>query len=224
MTHLTQIIVIMLFAGLFGGIVNFLMLENKNDGVKLLKNRAFYKSLFLGIAASFLVPLFLNTISSNIIESSEKDIYQLLVFAGFCLIAAISSKTFINSISESMIKELSNSVNNMEEQVGPIIESATERDANEDGEAQNNSADTPLRKSEISDDDMHSMEQKVLGSVANGKFTYRTTAGIAKDTGISKPQTDHVVKQLINKGHLSQNGSNPNTNIYITKKGKMNLK
>ncbi len=224
MAHLTQIIVIMLFAGLFGGIVNFLMLENKNDDVKLLKNRAFYKSLFLGIAASFLVPLFLNTISSNIIESSEKDIYQLLVFAGFCLIAAISSKTFINSISKSMIKELSNSVNNMEERVGPIIESETERDVNEDDEAQNKLADTPLRKAEISDDDMHSMEQQVLGSVANGKFTYRTTAGISKDTGISKPQVDHVVKQLIKKGHLSQNGSNPNTNIYITKKGKMNLK
>ncbi|GAU80020.1 YEATS-associated helix-containing protein [Fusibacter sp. 3D3] len=224
MTHLTTIIFIMLFAGVFGGVVNYLMLQDKSNSAKLLKNKTFYKSIFLGVAASFLVPLFLNTISSNIIESSEKDIYQLLVFTGFCLIAAISSKTFINSISENMIKELSNSVNNMEEQVGPLIENATERDVNENGLLSNNLADDSARKVEVSDDDMHTMEQQVLGSVANGKYAYRTKGGISKETGIPKAQTHQVVNQLIQKGHLSQNGSNPDTNIYITKKGKMNLK
>jgi len=46
------------------------------------------RSLVIGIGASFLVPLFLNMISSDLMRQMDQDAGKLLVFVGFCLIAA----------------------------------------------------------------------------------------------------------------------------------------
>src|SRR5438045_3868857 len=91
-THLVILIIIMLITGAFGGFLNYLHNfdtiadEEKNVVVR-------NKYIFLGIAAAFLIPVFLKMISSNLTSSVKNDDY--LVFAGFCLIAAIFSRRFI---------------------------------------------------------------------------------------------------------------------------------
>jgi DNA-binding MarR family transcriptional regulator len=62
--------------------------------------------MVIGIAASFLVPLFLQMISSDLLQRGASDHLALFVFAGFCLIAAISSKAFIRTLSEQVLKEV----------------------------------------------------------------------------------------------------------------------
>lgn len=79
--------------------------KNKKDtgvkGKKVEPER--FKYILLGIGAAFLVPAFLNMISSNL--ASSKDNNDYLIFAGFCLIAAIFSKRFINTLGERILKE-----------------------------------------------------------------------------------------------------------------------
>jgi hypothetical protein len=86
---------VMVVAGSLGGLVNYL-LAKKDDP----ESSSFQRSLALGISASMLVPLFLNMISSSLLESIRKgesglpDLLKLPVFFGFCLVAATSSTAF----------------------------------------------------------------------------------------------------------------------------------
>ncbi len=58
--------------------------------------------MLLGIGASLLVPAFLKMISSNLATSADPNDY--LIFAGFCLVAAIFSRRFITTIGEKILE------------------------------------------------------------------------------------------------------------------------
>src|SRR5437764_7659640 len=94
--YILILILIMVGAGLLGGAVNYFLSQEIDPNQKY-----FGRSLWLGLAASFMVPLFLNMISSNLIDSirgnaaTPGDKSKLLVFAGFCIVAALSSRSFI---------------------------------------------------------------------------------------------------------------------------------
>jgi len=94
----------MLCAGAFGGYLNYLhnfdtiANEEKDSRIKL-------KYVLLGIGSAFLVPAFLKMIASDLIKNSEQyDNISYLIFAGFCLIAAIFSRRFINTIGEKILE------------------------------------------------------------------------------------------------------------------------
>jgi len=65
-------------------------------------------SAVAGIGAALLVPLFLRTVSSNLLPAilggrAAPD--DLFVFAGFCLLAAIASRRFIEALSDRLLRE-----------------------------------------------------------------------------------------------------------------------
>lgn len=60
----------------------------------------------MGIAAAFMVPLFLNMISSTLIRNSYSDPSQLFVLSGFCLAAAVFARQFIGSVGEKALELL----------------------------------------------------------------------------------------------------------------------
>lgn len=119
----------MLAMGILGGIVNYLLSkeqtlpdlsndngkENKktntdNSLLKPLKETnikpesgSFLTNILIGISATILVPLFLSTISSTLMEDALKSTIKYFVFAGFCLLAAIYSRKFIKSLEEQLL-------------------------------------------------------------------------------------------------------------------------
>ena len=97
---------IMLFAGFLGGTVNYFQTyAKKEEG----GSRKYWTCIIIGLAASFLVPLFLKTISSNLINCTNAGCPQALdylVFLGICLIAAIFSRRFIDSIAARILKKV----------------------------------------------------------------------------------------------------------------------
>jgi hypothetical protein len=99
--HLIILIAIMLVLGGFGGFLNYLndfdTLENEQKS-----GRSRSKYILLGIGAALLIPLFLKMIESNIIRS--RDNLDYLIFAGFCLIAAIFSRRFISSLGDRIME------------------------------------------------------------------------------------------------------------------------
>jgi len=74
--HIAIVLGIMVAAGVFGGIVNFL--TRKADP----KDNTPARCIIVGMGASFLVPLFLNMISSDLLRSSSDDCRKLLVLTG----------------------------------------------------------------------------------------------------------------------------------------------
>ena len=71
----------------------------------------FLANLVLGVGAAFLVPLFLHAIGSNLVDdmhggkNGPPDYSKVLVFAGFCLVASMSAKSFISSVSDRVLKK-----------------------------------------------------------------------------------------------------------------------
>jgi hypothetical protein len=98
---LLLVVGIMLGAGVLGGIVNFYLA--KPDDVPP-PNMA--RSVIVGTAASLLVPLFLNMISSELVDKIKGgDEVKPFVLLGFCLVAAISSTAFIRTLSDRVLDE-----------------------------------------------------------------------------------------------------------------------
>jgi len=97
------VIFIMVIAGVGGGTVSYALSRPEK-----FEWRPWMWNLVAGLGASFLMPLFLRTVSSTLLSkildgSSEPD--DMLVFGAFCLLAAISSKTFIQTLSDRVLAE-----------------------------------------------------------------------------------------------------------------------
>lgn len=102
--HLLILITVMLCSGAFGGYLNYL---HNFDTVEADKkaNRIKVKYILLGIGSAFIVPAFLKMIASDLIKETEPyDNISYLIFAGFCLIAAIFSRRFISTIGERILE------------------------------------------------------------------------------------------------------------------------
>ena len=101
------VVIILALAGFFGGLANHLTTyESRQANERSLRVRAFFTSVVLGLAASFMVPLFLSMISSNLIESisapkapTDFPAAPALVLMGFGLAASIFSRRFIELVS-----------------------------------------------------------------------------------------------------------------------------
>lgn len=102
--RLASIVAIIAAAGVSGGLVNWAM--NRPDGGD---SRPWWSHVLTGIAAAFLVPLFLHVVSSDLLlklltAKSTSVALDGLVFAGFCLAASISSKAFIQTVSKRVLQ------------------------------------------------------------------------------------------------------------------------
>ncbi len=102
-SHIIILIAIIILIGGFGGLLNYL--HNFDIEEPDYKKHSKYKYIFLGIGAAILVPAFLKMIASNLIEN-EEDFNKInyLIFAGFCLVAAIFSRRFINTVGEKILE------------------------------------------------------------------------------------------------------------------------
>lgn len=76
------------------------------------KRLEWWQHLFIGVSAAFAVPVFLNMISSDLIAeitgniNDSKNLSKLLVLDGFCLLAAISSRAFLRSLSDKLLEQV----------------------------------------------------------------------------------------------------------------------
>lgn len=184
----------MLLTGLVGGLLNYL--RTRTDDAQ---SANLWQSVLGGVIAAFLVPLFLNMISSSLLDairgtgSDAADPSKLFIFAGFCLLAAVSSRSFIATLSDRLLKETKaarQEIKQIKREVEPIVEKETEK---EPGEGRPLSASEP--GGTLGED-----ARKVLKALASGRFTLRTRTGITQETGIEKDLVDKTLGELVKMG------------------------
>ncbi len=93
---------VMLLTGILGGIANYL--NSKPE------ERHFWKSMVMGAIATITIPLFLKIVDSNLISGTAIDPYSILVFAGFCVLAAFYSAKFLEGLSGRILQNLQQKV------------------------------------------------------------------------------------------------------------------
>lgn len=137
------LILLMTAAGVLGGAVNHISARNDKRGddapsdeeIEFIQSSKHLRhSILLGVAASFMVPLFLMTASSSLVgevlngaeeqtaqtarkasgekpppnaqgETPKRNPAAPFVFFGFCLLASISSRPFIRNLSGKIFKD-----------------------------------------------------------------------------------------------------------------------
>ena len=220
--HFWTMIIVMITMGILGGIINYFINDSEKNDMENEKIEIM-KAVIIGIGASLLVPLFLNMISSSLLMETEEDHCRTLVFAGFCLIASITSKAFISSISERILKQANEAKENAKKAVlmaqelrtaiDPILAKVTEQE--------NLEKELVDEEIELYEDD--SDEIKILKALANSRFTYRCLLGICNATKISQENANEKLNELITKGLVAQTMRDPGLRYYITLKGRKEL-
>jgi hypothetical protein len=211
----------MIISGFFGGLINFLQSYKAESKDSIL----FWKCIIVGIGASFLVPLFLQTISSAIITTAEQNPKDYLIFGGFCLIAAIYSKRFIETLGEKILqkaeqaekkaeeanfkaKELKIEVEKQSEEVDSIIAKSTEIDDpsvdNEPLDEESKLLQDLRKKADIDDSTDFISKTKniisVIQALKNNNYTFRTLKGISKEIGLDQEETEEILNACEGRG------------------------
>jgi hypothetical protein len=187
------LVAIMTGIGLFGGLVNYFLKErnNKSDAPERDKLIA---CLFSGVAASLLIPLFFNIIKSNLInEVLSKNYSSYLTLGGFCLVASISSRVFIKSMTSKIIDTL----NKVEKDVQDAKQTAAELEsliiAPEEEEASGKTGEVELES------DLHvnlnENDNKVIDSLKKSEYLYNSLHVIKKGTNLN----DDEIKKSLDK-------------------------
>lgn len=101
---------IMLFAGLLGATVSYVF-ENKNDKLNRI---ILFRYIIISLGATTLVPLFLKIGDSQLIKnialkSSQCWIADIFALFGFCMVAAIYAKRFIDSVADKVLRQVEES-------------------------------------------------------------------------------------------------------------------
>lgn len=175
-------------SGAFGGVAGHFLYGGE-------WKRDLAKNIVLGVCAAFMVPLFLNTISSSlvreVIDGAGVVSVEYLVLVGFCLVASISAQKFIRLMSANLIKEL--------EEV-----KATAQDASRKAETALGVTESSIEPETDSIDPedqeaakaLDALTQKVLVHILNGPYTMRSATGLAKELSLDVKQVSDSLRIL----------------------------
>lgn len=199
--HFVLIFAAMLLSGVFGGLANYFLSKNSEQ------SKGVIEYLILGIVASFTVPLFLNMISSNLIEKTITDSIFLFVFIGFCLIASVFSRKFL----ENIYNKLANEIQKIKENVENIENAATEPDKETDTDINIDMTQFGLTEIELS----------IMKAMNIGKYIYRGITGLENDTKYPRDKLKNSLSILLHKDYIKQKfNTKGQKRWYLSERGK----
>jgi hypothetical protein len=218
MDPLFWIAIVMMASGVLGGLVNFYTADASHE-----KALTWWQHVFVGIVAAYIVPLFLSMASGDLIEKirgvdgKAPDYSRLFVLAGFCLVAAASSRAFIRSLSDRLLQEVRAANRKADEAieqaadaqaaVAPFVEDeqpGTARKSSDEGTSRDIGPPTVGKHADLSDE-----EKEVLRAMATSRFSLRSITGIAEESSLDKAIVGMALsslsaKQLVNQAKLSK--------------------
>lgn len=200
--HTWLLIGVMLAGGMLGGGVNFL-LAKADEPPDAPPKANITTSLLAGVLAAFLVPLFLQMLSSDLLNRTKQEPLAVLIFLGFCLIASVSSRAFITTISDRILRAAREAENSAAEAKEKAAEAKQTADATagavepileKETEPQTVGSETQAEERAGASQTLGEQEKSVLMALASQKYTLRSASGVTRDSGL--PDKESVVETL----------------------------
>lgn len=191
MTNL-QVLGLMIAAGILGGFVNYGLIRSQ-ESTKL----DLMWSITISLGAAFLVPLFLNTISSSLLTGlldGSAKISDSFVFFGFCLLGAIASRAMIQTLTQKILRaaeEAKKEVETLKKDVAPVLIKDTEPEVDELNQVMFKAEGYGWSGTE---------EPLVIKALGNSKYSRRTVSGIGKEAGVPQEKALEVLEWLQKNG------------------------
>lgn len=203
---------VMLIAGVFGGLINFYLLNQNNKDTT-----AMLRCVVVGVGAAFLVPVALDLVGSSIVAQSQNDPGQLLIYTGLCLIAAIASRLVVtNKLDRTLlaadaakeeVESLRIHVKQLQLTLQPLIETETEMDGSraEDQDALDN---------------LDVSATQVLKALSTGRHIFRTQDSLLQELDMADNDVLKSLSILVTKGLAGKVNSSWGLRWHLTERGR----
>lgn len=212
--HIFILATVMLLAGIFGGLINYYIYGEKDPDAASLP-----KFLVVGVGASFLVPVILDMVNSELVLESQGDPSRLLIFTGFCLVSALISRFFVDNLSDRILGEAKNAksisqdvqhdLRVIQSEILPLVDTETEQDLNKADPEIDNAVD-----------ELDVTSTKILKILSSGRFIFRSLAGICKEANEEESATLKTLHVLTTKSLAGKVSGKNGIRWYITEKGR----
>ncbi len=214
--YMLMILGIMVVAGVLGGIANYFLSDRQGE----LSSRDGIKYATLGVIAALTVPLFLNMISSNLLEAARTRPVDFFVFAGFCLIYVVASRrVFENAANKllSQIDQVKRDVNHLKQEKRDVPVSQPAREEISAAAAEPARSEPP--KETLSYNDV-----EILRAIAEENYVYGNLVGLTDKTGLGRDLVSNRLTVLKNLGIIETRINDKNVlHWYVSPKGKQML-
>ncbi|MCK4630020.1 MAG: hypothetical protein KAT40_01180 [Bacteroidales bacterium] len=185
MNHILILIIIIISAGLLGGLGYFYISveSQKNKGIH------FGRCIVWGVLGSAVTPLFLQFISKDLIPSAETTHFLYLVVFSICLILAVFSRRFILAIGNKLLE----SIDGLKERIIDVEdfrEVIVKRNSDESEEI-----NYPISEFRLKEDYRKEM-QNVINELKKTKYPFRTSNGLRKTTNINIKVLSTILEEL----------------------------
>ena len=226
--NIILLMVAMIGSGLLGGAANFLILH-KDDPEYAKRSR----SIVLGMVASLLVPIFLKTISSDMVDKISTIRYgsgvpfDFFVFVSLCLLAAVYSRTIAETVAKKLSAEVEKAKRESREaktrallaeerasQAEPVLRQ--EMDLRTEPLLESARVTIPASLQDLPVD---RTDRVLLKALCDGQYSYRTVRGLAEEVQMEEPD---LVKRLerMREHALAGKKATPSRNLwFLTDKG-----
>jgi gas vesicle protein len=179
-THMLLILAIMVTTGILGGAANYFLADRHGEPAR----RDWLKYPVLGVVAALTVPLFLNMISSTLLEGARTKPVDFFAFAGFCLIYVVASRRLMENIAQRLIGQ----VDQVQREVKQL------RQQQQDERVVPPSRVEPLNAPEAEPREVLSYNDvEILRALAEENFVYGNLVAICDRTGLAR---DFVSQRL----------------------------
>lgn len=209
--HMLLILSIMILAGLLGGAANFFLADRQNDG----NRRDWLKYPILGVVAALTVPLFLNMISSTLLEGARTKPVDFYTFAGFCLIYVVASRRLMENVAARLMGQL----DQVRKDVGHLKQQKREESIvalQPKPEPEPQKAPEPDPRDVLSYNDV-----EILRALAQESYIYGNLAAICDRTGLAREFVSQRLTVMKSLGVIETRINEKNVlHWYVSTRGK----
>lgn len=215
--YMLVILLIMVFAGILGGLANYFLSERQAD----LARRDWAKYPILGVIAALTVPLFLNMISSNLLEAARTRPVDFFVFAGFCLIYVVASRRVFENVANKLLTQM----DQIKREMGQMKQKQNEAPAAAREEIVA-IAETPqaVPRQEAVKESLSYNDIEILRALAEESYVYGNLVGLTDKTGLSRDLVSTRLTVLKNLGIIETRINDKNIlHWFVSPRGKQML-
>ncbi|MGE5472419.1 MAG: YEATS-associated helix-containing protein [Bacteroidota bacterium] len=169
------IFLIMVGAGVLGGAANYFLADRQGEP----RRREWLRYPVLGVVAALTVPLFLNMISSTLLEGARTKPVDFFTFGGFCLIYVIAARRLLENVAQRLMAQL----DLVRREVGHLQQ---QKLAEQMAPASREEAAMPPEAKEEPREVLSYNDVEILRALAEESFVYGNLAALCERTGLAR--------------------------------------
>ena len=216
--YMLIILLIMILAGVLGGIANYFLSDPHGDP----ERRKWGKYTILGVISALTVPLFLNMLSSNLLEAARTHPVDFFVFAGFCLIYVVASRRLVENVANKLrfqMDQMKREMVQLKQQRSEAVTTLVRDEPTVAGEAA-----PPVVKAEAIKESLSYNDIEIIRALSEDSYVYGNLAGLTDKTGLARELVSSRLTVLKSLGVIETRINDKNVlHWFVSPKGKQML-